>query len=196
MKRWILILLIVPFALYGQSLTSTLKKNIPGEFQLSERGDGTFFADYTRGNLDVQMLFPGKPQIGKDRATYLQRPPLVQLSFMVLTHEDMRAELQAKVVLNSVKNEYDKLRLAIKDVKQSERKRVSSGGNQGESFQYIIDLENGIREFLTVQVFTQDDWDIVPFTRVILSPQETKDMSARIKGNSEAANFFETIQIQ
>lgn len=196
MKSWLLALLVIPFVVNGQDITKALRKNIPGQFSVEERGDGAFVADYKRGDLNVQMTFLGKPQVGQDRITYIYRPPLVQMSFMVLPKEEVRSELQAKVILNSVKTEYEKINLPIKEIKEVDKKNETIGGKRGDSFQYIIDLENGIREFLTVKVVSNGDFDVIPFTRVILSPTEAQDVEMRVKGNSTAANFFQTLQIR
>ena len=40
MKSWFLALFVVPFVLNGQDITAALRKNIPGQFSVEERGDG------------------------------------------------------------------------------------------------------------------------------------------------------------
>lgn len=159
-------------------------------FTVKEEPSGVYSASYREEGVSIYAEFPGKPEGEGGKLTYVTTNPIVQMSLALAKHDKTSSKALSSAILETVLKEYQSAQMEIQEIKTGSEEE----GPSRYSIQYIIDLESGIREFLTLTLFRSQEVDLMALTRFILSPEQKEELSLRVKGNSLAEEFQRSIK--
>ncbi|GEM_PF-2316105 len=167
-----------------------------GGFTFEERGDGAYFVTYKGEGVQVETIFPERPSVEGSVASYINSNPLVQLNLIIGPRSPSDTEEIAKSILDSVVQEYKVNQDAVTKVKEIPPVESKAFGAVSYYAQFIIDTTDGIREFLSMNIYRSDETDVLTLTRFIITASETNNLNYRVKGNSIAALFHKRTKVQ
>ncbi len=185
-------ILISVICFCAAGLLGAVETGNSGQFTVKQTDKGTYQAEFSAEDLAVKTVFPEKPAIENRTANLILQEPLVQMSVLVAEHQDADSENIIEMMMSIIGKEYANMGLQVVDAQKTEIKRDGPKTEQ----QYIVDLDNEIREFTTFNIYQNNQYDVIAMTRFILSPDEKDDLDLRTKGNDTAADFLKETTVE
>ncbi len=195
MKRIVSYCLIV-CTLCFQLLSGDSAPETEGYFNIDKQNDGTWLVEFNGNNMYVSSYFPNKPTFINQTANNIIRDPLIQLVLMIGNHNNVSEKKIIRMILSNISKEYQGLSIQISEMKESDPKNFKMGDTTRFSQKVVLDLSNEFREFVTVNIFRNPEYDIITFSRFTLSKIEKKDLEYQLKGNAITSEFHAGTEVK
>lgn len=177
------------------SLFSETDRRAEGTFNVNQAEDGRVLVEFKGKNFDVRSYFLEQPKFYAQTAYHIMANPLIQFFLIVSPHLDVTVDHIMRMTLAEIGAEYRGLNLDVVKIDHSKRKVENKGDLSHITQQFVIDLENGFREFVTINLYRNSSYDVSTITRFTLSPSEKEDLDHRIKGNKITSRFHDDTSV-
>ena len=189
-------LLVAIFFLLFPSLSAESAREAEGYFNTNRQDDGRYLVEFKGMKFEVRSYFPAKPKFSNQSAYHILKDPLMQFFLIVSKHQSVTADHMMRMVLADIGHQYRGLDLQVVNVKKSDLEETESDGLKRIFQQFVLDLSNGFREFVTVNLYRNSEYDVTTLTRFTLSPTEKEDLDYRMKGNDMTKKFHDETQVK
>jgi len=185
MKLWTcIIFILLSCSLWGES-----NRRAEGHFNTSQQEDGRYLVEFKGKSFDVRSHFPASPKFYAQTAYYIMENPLIQFFLIISPHQDISNDDIIRMTLAQIAGEYKGLNLDVINISRSEQKSEKKGHLIHMNQEFVIDLENGFREFVTLHLYRNNHYDVSTLTRFTLGSSEKEELKHRMKG-SQITNRF------
>ncbi len=118
------------------------------------------------------------------------------MSILIASHENKSPEEIVKIMMNIIGKEYSNMHFKVTDAQKTDFKQDDISGGTKSTEQYTLELDNGIREFTTFNIYQNNTYDIVVMSRFILSPDEKDNPANQTKGKDIASDFLKDTTVE